>query len=71
MTHSVTNFQMLAVLGQGHLDFYQDVPKWKAGKKEQKESYLLLYDELCAVCKLPPNCTGLKHKKIAIFQLSI
>jgi hypothetical protein len=41
---------MLAVLGLGHLDFYQDVPKWKAGKKEQKESYLLLY-ELCAVCK--------------------
>jgi hypothetical protein len=47
MTHSITNFQMPAVLGLGHLDFYQDVPKWKAGKKEQKE-ILLLYVIMCS-----------------------
>jgi hypothetical protein len=27
---------MLAVLGPDHLDFYQDVLKWKAGKEAQK-----------------------------------
>jgi hypothetical protein len=41
---------MLAVLGLGHLDSYQDVPKWKAGKKEQKQYYSLLY-QLCTICK--------------------
>jgi hypothetical protein len=33
---------MLAVLGLGHLGFYQDVPKWKAGKKKNKKEILLI-----------------------------
>jgi GTP1/Obg family GTP-binding protein len=37
----VTNFQMPAVLVLNHLDSYQDVPKWTAGKTQHKMMLLL------------------------------
>jgi hypothetical protein len=43
----VTNFQMPAVLVLHHLDFYQDVPKWRAGTTQNKMtllSYVIMYN---------------------------
>jgi hypothetical protein len=37
----VTNFQMPAVPVLHHLDFYQDVPKWTAGRTQNKRKLLL------------------------------